>query len=672
MVLLTSGRQRDGGRTGMVSDDRMQDMEARLQAVERRLSRVESGRPWGAPAPAHSASVAPPPREPVASAAPPGPAPALPARLPPLALPSFPSLPSVSVPDLEQLLGGRVLAWLGGAAVFVGLALLLALAIASGWLGELARTVLAGAGSIGLLAVGVALHERRGRTEAARAAAGAGLAGSFLTLTVATRAYDLMPAALALPLALATGAVATALAVRWHARAIAGLGIVGAVLSPALTGADLDGGAAAFLLVAFGCATAVVLWRRWNWLSLAAFAAATPQVVAYLWDATATGTLAVLTLFGALNAVAALGYEVRVPAPRVRRASAFLLVLNAVVLAAAGYVALYEKSGETLGVAWLAGLAVAHAAAAAALAARVPAARDARHLCLVLAVLSADVGIAIAVDGPGRVIAWAAASVGFAVIGRRLRAGAAAEPGRARGLADAGLGGHVGLALVQALAQLHLDELAAPGAGHGAVGALAALAAACLVSGRLAEDGRHDLRVVLDAAGLAAAALLAALTLDGAALAGAWALEAVALAGIGRHRRDPVAGVAALAHLAGAAAWALAACAQPTHLVDGAAALGTAALALGAVAGAALWTAHGEEDQRTRRALRGAAAVTVLYFASLAAVGLGTASDTATTDLWELGARQQGQLQLSTLWALTGVGGLLAGLRRDVRGLRVA
>src|SRR3954451_4475090 len=257
MVLLTSGRQRDGGRTGMVSDDRMQDMEARLQAVERRRSRAESAGPWGAPAPAHSASVAPPPREPVASAAPPGPAPALPARLPPLALPSFPSLPSVSVPDLDQLLGSRVLAWWVGAAVFVGFALLLALAIASGWLGELARTVLAGSGSIGLLGAGVALHERRGRTEAARAAAAAGLAGIFLTLTVATRAYDLMPAALALPLALAAGGLATALGVRWHARAIAGLGIVGAILSPAFTEAPLDGGAMTFLLGAFACAPAV-------------------------------------------------------------------------------------------------------------------------------------------------------------------------------------------------------------------------------------------------------------------------------------------------------------------------------------------------------------------------------------------------------------------------------
>src|SRR4051812_39161031 len=55
----------------------------------------------------------------------------------------------------EDLLGGRVLAWIGGLAIAIGVALLFALAISQGWIGPTVRVALAGAGSIGLLALGV-------------------------------------------------------------------------------------------------------------------------------------------------------------------------------------------------------------------------------------------------------------------------------------------------------------------------------------------------------------------------------------------------------------------------------------------------------------------------------------------------------------------------------------
>jgi hypothetical protein len=373
----------------------------------------------------------------------------------------------------------------------------------------------------------------------------------------------------------------------------------------------------------------------------------------------------VLILFGALNAIAALGYEVRVPAPRVRRSSAFLVVLNAVVLVPAGYLALWYHASEAAGVAWLAGLAVAHAAAAAVLAVRAPAARDARHLCLVLAVLVADAGLAIATDGPGRAVAFAAASVGFAALARRLRAGAEPREGHARGLAELGLGGHVGLALVQALAQVHLSDVAAPGASGAALAALAALAAACLVSGRLAAEGRPEIRMALDATGLAAVALLAAITLDGAALTAAWAFEAIALAGIARRTDDAVAAIAAVLHLGAAAAWALVEQAQPSHLLDGGVALGPAALGLGVVAGATVLVARTAAEPAVRTRLLAGTGLAALYLASLAAVAL-------SPDVGAGAAAPQGQLQLSTLWAVTGVVALLVGLRRDVRELRVA
>src|SRR5690349_13475212 len=79
--------------------------------------------------------------------------------------------------DLEELLGGRLLALVGGVTVIVGLLFLVALAVERGWLGEEARTVLAFLGSAVLLGLGAWLYETRDRTQAPLAACGTGLAG---------------------------------------------------------------------------------------------------------------------------------------------------------------------------------------------------------------------------------------------------------------------------------------------------------------------------------------------------------------------------------------------------------------------------------------------------------------------------------------------------------------
>ena len=139
--------------------------------------------------------------------------------------------------DFEDLLGGRLLAWVGGAAVVLGLCFLLAIAVSRGWLGEVERTLLAGSASLAMLVLGTWLHGHRGRTDAARAAASAGIAGLFATAVVASSVYDLVPALVALVASLAVGTTATALALRWEAKGIAALGVLGALLSPAVVGA---------------------------------------------------------------------------------------------------------------------------------------------------------------------------------------------------------------------------------------------------------------------------------------------------------------------------------------------------------------------------------------------------------------------------------------------------
>jgi uncharacterized membrane protein len=85
-----------------------------------------------------------------------------------------------------------------------------------------------------------------------------------------------------------------------------------------------------------------------------------------------------------------------------------------------------------------------------------------------------------------------------------------------------------------------------------------------------------------------------------------------------------------------------------------------AALALLGVAGAALAAARMPGVDRL--ALQAIAAVVVLYLASVELV---------TVFQPDPAARQQGQALLSGMWALVGVGALVAGLLRDRRELRI-
>src|SRR4051812_12039260 len=71
---------------------------------------------------------------------------------------SAPPRAARSSQDLEDLVGGRLLAWVGGVAVALGIIFLLAIAVSRGWIGEAERTILAGLVSGGLLAAGLWAH----------------------------------------------------------------------------------------------------------------------------------------------------------------------------------------------------------------------------------------------------------------------------------------------------------------------------------------------------------------------------------------------------------------------------------------------------------------------------------------------------------------------------------
>jgi uncharacterized membrane protein len=205
----------------------------------------------------------------------------------------------------------------------------------------------------------------------------------------------------------------------------------------------------------------------------------------------------------------------------------------------------------------------------------------------------------------------------------------------------------------------------------GAAGVVA-LAAGCLVSARLAGEGRLEWRVALDAIGLVAVAYLTALSLDGESLVLAWAAASVALGAIARRFDDVPAACASLGFLGLAALHAFALTAPPSSLVTGLLDPLAGVAALGAVAAAAILAARALPRLHQRQAfvLHAGAAVTLLYLASGLVVTPFESGDAVDSAL--LSAHQQGQMVLSVFWALVGVGTLVLGLRRDLAVLRLA
>jgi uncharacterized membrane protein len=230
---------------------------------------VEAPKPVSMPVPAPKpapvpAPVAPPP---VVAAKPPAPKPA-PAAARRHAPPTPPPPPRRSLGQLARdwdLVGPRGFAIVGGAVLALGIGFFFVLAANRGWIGEGARIALGAAASIAALGTGVWLRSRYGQYWAALGAVGAGIAGAYATLAAATARYDAVPDALGLPIAGVIAAVATVIAVRWNSQVIAGLGLLGAALAPALQAIDtgLAWESVAFALIVLAAAASVCVPRSW-------------------------------------------------------------------------------------------------------------------------------------------------------------------------------------------------------------------------------------------------------------------------------------------------------------------------------------------------------------------------------------------------------------------------
>lgn len=571
-----------------------------------------------------------------------------------------PSLPRADLGRrIEELVGGRLLAVVGGAAIVLGAIFFFSLAVERGWIGETARVLMAAAASTGLLALGVWLQETRGHAQAALAAVGAAVAALYLTLAAATVLYELIPLALALPLVLVVGATATALALRWDSRTLAGLGILGSLVAPGVADA-LDGYGMAFLVIALAAAAGVLVWRRWDWLAVASFAVAMPQVAVWtLGDPRPLELVPFLSAITLLTIACALGYELRSRAAQPRPSMVLLVSANALVAGALGYYALPHGEGDFSGGAWLIGVAIAHAAGALFL---LRPRRAVAFVLLGIALTAADVAFGVLVDGAALPIGWALAALALAALARRLRA--------ARDELELALGGQLVLAIAHVLAyDAHPNSLESGGASGVAVSTVAAVAVAAFGCARLARPEPDERRMALDAVSLAGLAYATALALDGTPVVLAFAGQAILLAELCARRREPVAAFGALALALLAAGHVLAFEAPPVALQDGVDDLGAAALALAAVAGAAARLGPALEIARpgARHLPMLAAGGALVYLGSVAIVDSFQPGGGAIATGLELEERQQGQLLLSVFWSICGAATVAAGLvRRDL------
>jgi uncharacterized membrane protein len=343
-----------------------------------------------------------------------------------LAWPQRPAPPAPRTPvDFEVLLGGRVLAWIGGVAILFAAVLFLGMAISRGWLDEETRTIIAAATSLLGLGGGVWLHERQGRTEAARALVGSAISGLFGTIVVATQAYSLISPGLGLACGAAVAAVGLAIAVRWKSPVIAAIGSLGALAMPFLLGeVNSSGVPIAFTAVALAATVGILIWQRWDWLALGAFVVSAPQLL--IWVGVERDdlvlSLAVLAGFWLLYAGAALGYELRRRAEETLPISSWLLLLGScATFVWPGYWILDGAGHHTAAVVLLFSAAALQVGIGIA-AIRLRIHRELGALLVGLGIALTAIGLGEALHGPALVCGWAAAAVVLAGLGSRLDA----------------------------------------------------------------------------------------------------------------------------------------------------------------------------------------------------------------------------------------------------------
>jgi hypothetical protein len=210
--------------------------------------------------------------EPVSTGAPPPePAPAMAQELPPVPNPVTPPKPPLPSINWEQFMGVKLFAWIGGFALFLGVAFFVKYSFDNNLISPQLRIALSFLAGLGLVVGGFEL-KRKAYEVTAQTLCATGIVILYATTFAAHSIYHFpffaqIPSFLLMALITAT---AFLLAVRMGAQVVAVLGIVGGFLTPVLLGSDVDKPLALFSYIALldlGL-MAVALNRRWHYLVL--------------------------------------------------------------------------------------------------------------------------------------------------------------------------------------------------------------------------------------------------------------------------------------------------------------------------------------------------------------------------------------------------------------------
>ena len=255
------------------------------RSLRQRLDALQSARP-AAPAPATAAIFAPP--SPVVEASadvvivPPPPArPEAQAVEAPLAAPA--AAPRAAPPSttLEERFGTQWVVWIGGIALALGGVFLVRYSIEQGLLGPGVRIFLAAVFAAALIAAGEWTRRKENAfgvsaiqsRQIPSILTAAGTVAAYATVYGAFALYHFLSPAAAFIL-LGVVALATLAAALLHGPALAGLGLVGAFVTPLLVSTDAPSYWTLYLYLAIVTAAAFALarMRLWRWLAIAAVA----------------------------------------------------------------------------------------------------------------------------------------------------------------------------------------------------------------------------------------------------------------------------------------------------------------------------------------------------------------------------------------------------------------
>ena len=193
------------------------------------------------------------------------------------------------------------------------------LAADRGWVSAELRVVFGALVSVALYGAGVVAYRRYGRTWAALAAAGAGIGGAYVTIAAAGAVYDFLTKPEALVAAAWVAAVGVGTALVWDTQTTAALGLVGAMLGPAIVEGDVSTAGSVFVAVMLVATVVVTVWRRWLETMAAGALTSLPLAAALLGEHDAghdTSTAAVVAAFSLIFFAAGIGHDARPARPR--------------------------------------------------------------------------------------------------------------------------------------------------------------------------------------------------------------------------------------------------------------------------------------------------------------------------------------------------------------------